>query len=338
MRNRTYLYLLVGVVLATVLVCSATDVAAGNSHRLSRWSAAQSKNPLLWMVDGCAFIILLGSWLYGATLESQGRAGSRHGIGTQYLDPIMARLVDLEELSREQAARIETLEDAGEDWHDGFDAEATRLTEQAFLALSDNIEANARQLDAINLALRYQRAEMKSLRSALKTGELAPEGEAPPLDLIARPPRAVVPQLKKPAKSAETIAAAEEEPEEKISEEETPPVAEETQTHTEAQAAAKEEDVEIVAAEEVWDEEGGADPASEDGDSPDETSPNVPEVETESESASDVTVNAGSSSSMDFDIEKQKKEKASADAKAAAAANEFQRSKLSPRSIFRKRP
>jgi hypothetical protein len=210
MKIRSIIYLLIGAVLAAVLIGSATAVASEGKD-WPAMMAAQRQTPLLWIVDGCGVLFLLGSWLFGAVADAQPGKG---GLGSQQVSLLIDRIADLEALSRDQDARIEALESAGNDWHDGFDAEAARLTEQAFLALSDGIEANAQQLENITMALRYQRSEMKALRSSLKQGVLLPEAGTPPsLESVPRPPRAVTPRTAQQAEAAETAPAPETEPE-----------------------------------------------------------------------------------------------------------------------------
>ena len=212
--------------------------------------AAQRQTPLLWLVDGCGAIFLLGSWLFGAALEAQPGKG---GLASQQVALLMDRIADLESLTREQDARIEAMENAGADWHDGFDTEAARLTEQAFLALSDGIEANAQQLENITMALRYQRSEMKALRSSLKQGVLLPEPtDTPPsLESVPRPPRAVSPRAAESEPASEPIQteAAEPNATEEIPEEETAaeamPVTELADTPEVTSAAASTSSVEL---------------------------------------------------------------------------------------------
>ena len=211
MRNRTLYYFLISLLVAAVLVGMAANVAIYGSKNTHSWMYVQQHNPLLWMVDGCAVIILLGSCLFGSMLTGQ----------SQPADETVRRVASLtdavEELLTQNSnyrARIEDLEDAGDAWHEGFENEARRLTEQAFLALSDNIESNAQQLEAITLALRHHRAELKSVRAALKTGELAPEADAPPaLDTVSRPTKAILPELEKPTLEPELELLVEAEPE-----------------------------------------------------------------------------------------------------------------------------
>lgn len=200
MRNRTLLYFVLGLALAAVLIAASTNFAAGNKLNAQAWMRAQQRTPLLWMVDGCAIIILLGSCLMGAAVTSlQSQSVTQSDENSKQIATLTDTLEHLVLQNRKQAARLDALEETGDAWHEGFEEEATRLTEQAFLALSENIESNARQLEAINLALRYQRAEIKSVRTALKTGELPPGSEPPPsLDPVDGPLKPVLAAARKP--------------------------------------------------------------------------------------------------------------------------------------------
>ena len=208
MRNRTLLYCLVGFILAAVLIVASTNFAAGNRHTSQAWVLAQQKTPLLWMVDGCALIILMGSWLLGVAISGlQESSRSQSDTNARHIEVLTHTIQDLFEQNSDYASRLEALEEDGNAWHEGFDEEARRLTEQAFLALSDNIESNALQLEAVNLALRYQRAEMQSVRTAFKTGALQPPpGSPPPLDPVDRPFRPVLPEWRR-SEQAELMAA-----------------------------------------------------------------------------------------------------------------------------------
>ena len=208
MRNRTSLYCLAGFLLAVVLVGASTNVAAGNKHDSQAWIAAQQKTPLLWMVDGSALIILMGSWLLGAAISGlQGESASQSDENARHIAVLTETVQDLFRQNNMYISRLEALEETGDAWHEGFEEEARRLTEQAFLALSDNIESNARQLEAVNLALRYQRAEMQAVRSAFKTGEIEPSSIAPPpLDPVDRPLKPILPEWHKPIKEIDSLA------------------------------------------------------------------------------------------------------------------------------------
>ena len=198
MRNRTFLFIILGLALAGGLVGGATVLALSNSRTHVSWVQVQQSTPLLWIIDGCACLILIGSGMYGSGVS--GPSKSLYDENARQLAALSLTVEELCDTNSEYESRVRALENAGDNWHTGFETEASRLTEQAFLALSDNIEANAKQLEAINLALRYQRAEAKALRSALKSGGMQAigieeEGEdPPPLDVLPRPSRAIQPQ------------------------------------------------------------------------------------------------------------------------------------------------
>jgi len=292
---RKILYLLVGVLLASVLVGASTYLAAQNSTLPAEWERVQRTNPLLWMMDAS-------------------------GYSSEQEELQMLR------------ARLEALENASQNWTADFDAEATRLTQQAFLALGENIEANAKQLETVTTALRYQRAEMQTFRKAVKTGILADEAGTPPaLDAPARPHQAVLSEWRaEPEKAAEPVIEA---------------------------ILVAEPVVETVAAIAIELPEVEAEPEAE----PDMEEAEIEEDEISAEmvdepaksaviaeepaprSIRDSTVNAGATVvGMDYDIAEEERKAASeedtrriAAEKAAAAALEFNRSKDKSRSIFR---
>lgn len=182
MRIRPLISFVIGLLLALALVGTATALQAHNSSDLQAWLQVQRHDRLLWMLDGCAVLILLGTTLLGATYSRfQEQLRTQSEENARRLAQLAERTEELFRLNGEHAERIGDLETSGADWHAGFEAEARRLTEQAFLALNDHVDMHTRQLEAIHLAMRYQRAEIKNVRGALRTGELAPETEAPPL-------------------------------------------------------------------------------------------------------------------------------------------------------------
>ena len=159
MRNRTILYLLIGLLFAIVLVGAATNAVVHGNNNSHTWLIAHQHNPLLlWMVDGCAVIILLGSYLFGATYAGQSRPADETA---RRIDMLTDTVEELLEQNSHYRTRIEDLEEAGDAWHEGFEHEARRLTEQAFLALSDNIRSNAAAVgsDCYGAALPTGRSE-----------------------------------------------------------------------------------------------------------------------------------------------------------------------------------
>jgi len=174
MKKRTLLFLLLGLVVAVVLIAAATALETGNSSNLQVWLRAHAHTPLLWMLDGCSVIIFLGIGLLGVAFNGfQEQARQESDDYAQQLDQLLERTEELAKLNDEYARRIADLEEAGEARQESFQSEARRLTEQAFHALSGQVDANARQLDAVNMAMQYQRAELKELRANLRAVSLS---------------------------------------------------------------------------------------------------------------------------------------------------------------------
>src|SRR5262249_32977504 len=151
----------VGLLVALALIGGATAVQTGNSGNINTWLEAHKHTPLLWMVDGCALVIFIGIGLFGAAFASfQEHVQQLSEEHSEQLNKLIERTEELSQLNADYSERITGLEAEGEDREQAFEAEVHRLTEQAFHALQGQVEANARQLDAVNLAMQYQRAEL----------------------------------------------------------------------------------------------------------------------------------------------------------------------------------
>jgi hypothetical protein len=363
MRNRTPLYAITGLLIGIVLVCASTNLAAGNRHTARAWMLAQQKNSLLLMIDGCAVIIFLGSSLVGAAIQGlQSATASQSDESTRHIAVLTETVQDLFQLNNGYLSRLEALEQAGDAWHDGFEDEARRLTEQAFLALSDNIETNALQLEAVNLALRYQRAEMQAVRAAFKTGEIAPETSPPPqLDAVDRPIKPILTEWRTAQKEIEaTVDVAPERHIESVfyPASETIPVPEVdivTWSDIVTEIDTDRESVRIGMGEEDDEDAAAADGANQPSMVLSEAEPE-PYEELYAESidhngdehlepslGSDQTVNAGISvvETLDFDASTASDlvgdGRDASSRRTALAAEEFRRSKQDPKSIFRQK-
>ncbi|HLK55079.1 MAG TPA: hypothetical protein VKU00_00855 [Chthonomonadaceae bacterium] len=168
------LYILVGLLVALSLVGGATAVQTGNSRESHIWLEAQRHTPLLWMVDGCALAIFLGIGLFGAAFagfqEQTQQLSEEHGL---QLNKLIERTEELTQLNAEYAERITGLEAEASAREEVFEDEVRRLTQQTLHALEGQVEANARQLDAVNLAMQYQRAELRELRQSFRNTDLS---------------------------------------------------------------------------------------------------------------------------------------------------------------------
>ena len=204
MRTRTFLYIFVGLLVALALIGGATAVQTGNSSDFQVWMEAQKRTPLLWMVDGCAFVIFLGIGLFGAAFatfqEHTQQLSEEH---SEQLNKLIERTEELTQLNADYSERITGLEAEAGEREQGFETEVNRLTEQAFHALQGQVEANARQLDAVNMAMQYQRAELRELRQNFRSVTIGiPSAQivtAMPVEIAGGTSRAIMPHAEKAA-------------------------------------------------------------------------------------------------------------------------------------------
>jgi hypothetical protein len=169
------------IVTALLIVLVATGVQTGGSSDVGEWVRAQGKTPLLWVIDILAVIIALGIGLLGE-IQSNYRENMRMH-DEEYSKKMTAMLdhtTELAKINDEYADQIASLEAAASARQEALEEEARRLTEQAFRALHGQVEANARQLDAVNMALQYQRGELRELRHGFRTLQSPEEASATP--------------------------------------------------------------------------------------------------------------------------------------------------------------
>jgi hypothetical protein len=200
MKRSTALILILGILGVCGLVVYATIAQSGGNGAAEAWLAAQRQTPALWALDAAALYTLLLSVSYSGQagrLQSRSTQVERlHDEHRAQLEAMLANTEKLEEISARQEDQIATQvekiasqeeairilseqaavsqqENANlnaeiDARQEAFETEARRLTEQAFRALSGQVDANARQLDAVNLALQYHRAEIRQLRHGLR--------------------------------------------------------------------------------------------------------------------------------------------------------------------------
>ena len=98
-----------------------------------------------------------------------------------------------------QVAALQTELDAN---RTAMEGEARRLTEQAFRALTDQVELNTRQLDTANRMLQYHQVELQQLQNELRaahSGSGTPQGGASATRQIGSGNTAIPPGLDKKA-------------------------------------------------------------------------------------------------------------------------------------------
>ena len=186
MKNRAAIHFGLSIIMAVMLVVCATAFQTNYSTRPEDWLAAQ-RQPILWLVDFTAVYTLI---LMGALSRTQQfafrSAEEMHALRQEHqnqLETLIEQAADLEEKNVMQEERVEELEGEIKATHLAADQEASTasylLTEAGFRTLQAQIEAQARQLDAVNMALQYHRAELGQLRHGLRA--LAPNGEIAPM-------------------------------------------------------------------------------------------------------------------------------------------------------------
>jgi hypothetical protein len=180
LKQRTALQAVLSVLIAAGIVAAATAFQTNVDPRISAWIDAQ-KTPMLWLADFCALYTL---FLTAAIIGVQRRAGalseellrlrSEHH---QQLDVLITRAEELDAANVEYAEKMETLEKTVRAQQENYEDETRRLSEQAYQAMEEAVRANARQLEAVNLAMQYHRAELAQLRHGLHVLQSAAEPE-----------------------------------------------------------------------------------------------------------------------------------------------------------------
>lgn len=173
MKRRTALYILLGALFVVFLIACATALQTGYSRDPAEWLRAHRTTPLLWLIDFSAVYALLLTRLLIVSdkfcvNQSQELMRAREEHHMQ-MDELLVQTEELEKTNAQNQEKIEALEAADATRQESFEQEARRLTEQAFRALQSQVDAHTRQLEAVNLALQYHRAELKQLRHGIVT-------------------------------------------------------------------------------------------------------------------------------------------------------------------------
>jgi uncharacterized coiled-coil protein SlyX len=214
MKNRAVWHLMLSVIVAVMLIVCATAFVTNYSSQPSDWVAAQ-RQPILWLVDFTALYTLMLMATLSRTQRYAFRAAEEmHTLRLEHqnqLESLIAQAADLEEKNVAQEERIEELETGIAESHSTASQAITSatnlLTEAGFRALQAQIEAQARQLEAVNLALQYHRVEISQLRHGLKA--LAPNGELPPMPAMPLQENLAATALAEPPVQRSLTAAAE---------------------------------------------------------------------------------------------------------------------------------
>jgi hypothetical protein len=186
MKSRALLPLFVSLLLIAAFVIGATIIESSYNLNLVAWMWAQRQLPMLWVVDTFAILALVPVFKSAAAQKHQaGKSEEMAQMQDAHLDQIEQMLHNavkseqdnarqaeqisvLQQTVKELSAKLESMKTDAVIRHQALEEEALRIAAQAFSALMDRVEANARQMEAVNLAVQYQRAEIKQLRQGVR--------------------------------------------------------------------------------------------------------------------------------------------------------------------------
>jgi hypothetical protein len=172
MKQRTAIHMFLSLAVAVMLIICGTAFQTHYSANPQEWLNAHRQTPLLWLVDFTAlYTLVLMATLARARRRLYRQAEEMYVLREEHhnqLGAIIARASEVDEINAQQAERLEQVEAEAQSRQESFEAEARRMVEQMFRALQGEVEAHTRQLDAVNLALQYQRAELSELRHHLR--------------------------------------------------------------------------------------------------------------------------------------------------------------------------
>ena len=215
MRRRAALYILLGLVTALLVVGMATELQIGNSTDPNVWMRAHRHVPLLQMLDLSAAFLFVVIGTYGLTI-SRLQLQLRHqaeDFGDQ-MQSLLLRNDELAKVNEEYAEQIASLEAAP--------PESPALTmgdssQRVVAALHWQVDAQARQLEAVHKTLEHQHDVLEELRQHVHSldGQVAPsftDKTLTPPRLQDAPPPSTIPEPERelePASEAATPATAE---------------------------------------------------------------------------------------------------------------------------------
>ncbi len=197
MKRRLAVYTSFSLLIALLLIGAATAIQVAQSGKaiedFANWLLVQQTDPILWLVDVAALCLILMMLRAGIEVgRSQQQARAYADLASEQLrmqedhhrqvEALIVRNIqlekhntELEEINHERSMMVGKVEEELQAQQQRFEAEASRLTEQAFRALEGQVNANTRHLEAVNMAMQYHRAELTQLRHGLRALQATPE-------------------------------------------------------------------------------------------------------------------------------------------------------------------
>ncbi len=179
MKNRVPIYTFLSVLFALSVLACATAFQTGYKAAPSEWLHAHVNSPSLWITDICVVFALV--WM-SSFARADGlvrlQAAEIRRLQAEYqkqLENMISAADEMDRQNTEYSDRNLQLENELRQTENellrkekDFELEGRRLTEQTYKALQGQIEANTRQMEAVNMAMQYQRAGLQKLGSDLK--------------------------------------------------------------------------------------------------------------------------------------------------------------------------
>ncbi len=187
MRRRAVFYLFLGFTTALLMVALATGFQTGGSTDPNAWMWAQRHVPLLQILDLASFFVFVVIGLFGLTVgrlqvELQHQA---EDFGDQ-MQTLLHRNDELAKVNEEYAEQIAALESQQEE----PPALAMGDSNQRVIsALHWQVDAQARQLEAVHRTLEHQQDTLQELQQHVHA--LAATSQPPALSEHAASPQAV---------------------------------------------------------------------------------------------------------------------------------------------------
>lgn len=169
MRFRQMLRVLLCILTPVFILACSVGFTGGDFHK---WLKLQRDLPLLWLVDFCAVytFVLLTAAIVGwdkSSLRLQELIALREENNAQW-EAVSTQSEGLDRERDDLLRKVAELEQRQEQSLAAQEGEARLMTEHAFRAVQGQIEAQGRQLEAVNMALQHHRAEISQLRQITK--------------------------------------------------------------------------------------------------------------------------------------------------------------------------
>ena len=170
MKTRTNIYFFFLAIGVAVILMVAGASLQSSSTNASKMLQVETHNPSLWFLDiASIFFVILTFWI-GFALRNQEIENQKlldeqqklRELDAQRTAELLTKLADQDEQLKLMLSKLDVVED-----------EIQRNAETALLPISDRTNSLQRQMEAVHLALQYQRGDLQQVRHALRAMPVA---------------------------------------------------------------------------------------------------------------------------------------------------------------------